>query len=60
MYIHIHRGEGGHTGAQAVRPWAWSEGQGCALRGACAEGPLGEPDLPEMQSTAENFIFIYL
>lgn len=42
-----------------MRPWGWSEGQGCALRGACAEAPLGEPDLPEMQSSAEKFTFIF-
>lgn len=58
MYIHIHRGEGGTP--HAVRPWGCSEGQGYTLRGACAEGLLGGPGLPEMQSSGENFIFIYL
>lgn len=54
--IYIFTGERGNIGAHAVRPWARSEGQGDALRGACADGLLGGPGLPEMQSSGENFI----
>lgn len=58
--IYIFTEERGNIGAHAVRPWGWSEGQRDALRGACADGLLGGPGLPEMQSSDEKFIFISL
>lgn len=36
VYTYLQR-RGGEHRAYAVRPWGWSEGQGHALRGACAE-----------------------
>lgn len=58
--IYIFTGERGNIGAPAVRPWGWSEGQGYALKGACAEGLLGGTGLPDMQNSGEEIIFIYL